>query len=120
MSEQKPKHNHVPIPKPKSSRYDYIKYDATSMVFQESLKLVFVNLTTALENFPPSREFSLAVTKLEEAYMWIGKGIKEHQIARLGSAELNESRDQKIDMPPPVNGGMTEDQHLPLAEKKES
>ena len=29
----------------------------------------------------PGRAKSLALTKLEECYMWIGKGLRDHQIA---------------------------------------
>jgi hypothetical protein len=31
-------------------------------------------------------------TKLEEAYMWIGKAVRDDQIERNGSAELLEER----------------------------
>lgn len=33
---------------------------------------------TVLETLPPSRERSLAITKLEEASMWANKGIVFH------------------------------------------
>jgi len=36
------------------------------------------------------RAKALAITKLEEVYMWIGKAIRDDQIKRNGSAELQE------------------------------
>ena len=38
------------------------------------------------------RSASLALTKLEEAYMWIGKQIRDDQIARNEHYELQEER----------------------------
>lgn len=38
------------------------------------------------------RAKALALTKLEEVYMWIGKAIRDDQIERNGSAELQEER----------------------------
>ena len=38
------------------------------------------------------RTVALALTKLEECYMWIGKAIRDDQIERNGSAELQEER----------------------------
>lgn len=38
------------------------------------------------------RAKALALTKLEECYMWIGKGVRDDQIKRNGSAELQEKR----------------------------
>jgi len=38
------------------------------------------------------RAKALAITKLEEVYMWIGKAIRDDQIKRNGSAELQEER----------------------------
>jgi hypothetical protein len=34
----------------------------------------------------------VVLTKLEEAYMWIGKAIRDEQIERNSKAELQESR----------------------------
>lgn len=36
---------------------------------------------------PKGRAQSLAITKLEECYMWIGKGLRDKQVARGGSSE---------------------------------
>lgn len=34
----------------------------------------------------------MAITKLEEFYMWVGKAIRDEQLLRNGSAELQEER----------------------------
>ena len=41
---------------------------------------------------PEGRAKSLALTKLEECYMWIGKAIRDAQMKRNGGAELQEER----------------------------
>lgn len=75
-----------------SKRFDYVKYDEKAHGLQESIKSQFMCIEAMLNNLPQSREKSLVLTKMEEAYMWIGKAIREDQIARNGSAELQEHR----------------------------
>lgn len=75
------------------SRFDYVKYDVLGTGLQSGAK----NCVSALEAFIETnckspRSKALAITKLEECYMWIGKAIRDDQIARNGSAELLESR----------------------------
>lgn len=75
------------------SRFDYVQYDEKAQNLQSMAK----NHVTVIEllltgNLPNSREKSLALTKLEEAYMWIGKAIRDDQITRNGSAEPQEQR----------------------------
>lgn len=75
------------------SRFDYVKYDEESQRNQEQAKLLCDNVRAAIEtNLKPGRASSLALTKIEECYMWIGKQIRDDQIARNGSAELQECR----------------------------
>lgn len=74
------------------SRFDYVKYDQKAVDLQNCCKSHMIVLELFLNNLPESRAKSLAVTKLEEAYMWIGKAIRDEQIARNGSAELQEER----------------------------
>lgn len=68
-------------------RFDYVKYDEKATSDQEYFKAVMEGLEsevgTRLNN---SRAKSLVLTKLEEAYMWIGKSIRDDQIARGGDA----------------------------------
>jgi hypothetical protein len=73
----------------KSSRFDYVKYDADAVRVQEACKDICSNLEGVVERELKSpRAKALALTKLEEVYMWIGKAVRDDQIARNGSAPL--------------------------------
>lgn len=74
------------------TRFDYIKYDDRAFQFQALCKTHMCVIELFLNNLPDSREKSLAITRLEEAYMWVGKAIREDQIQRNGVAELQEGR----------------------------
>lgn len=77
------------------SRFDYVKYDALAQIGQEYFKTQVTILEKAIDQHKPGRAHSLALTALEECYMWIGKMIRDEQIARNGSAPLQEDRDPK-------------------------
>jgi len=64
------------------SRFDYVKYDGLSQAAQELAKEKAKELETVIEAFPNGRAKSLALTKLEEVYMWIGKMIRDEQLVR--------------------------------------
>lgn len=75
------------------SRFDYIKYDEKACNDQAIAK----NLATTIESFitcsfKPSRAQALALTRLEEAYMWIGKMIRDEQIERNKTFTSQEER----------------------------
>lgn len=73
--------------------FDYVKYDDVGTELQLGFKEAFVELETAVnKNLKPGRASSLVKTKLEEAYMWVGKAIRDEQVLRNGSAELQETR----------------------------
>lgn len=75
------------------SRFDYVKYDNLSLGLQSEMKSDFENLAGEMEmHLPEGRAKALALTKLEECYMWIGKAIRDEQIARNGSAEPQDER----------------------------
>lgn len=75
------------------SRFDYIKYDELTAAEQAAFKNDVTFLEDRIEACLPSRRAkSLALTKLEECYMWIGKGLRDRQIEQNGKAELEESR----------------------------
>lgn len=59
------------------SRYDYVKYDQLAMDLQQAFKQQFLDPEESLKSLPNGRAKSLAHTKLEEAYMWIGKAIRD-------------------------------------------
>ena len=74
------------------SRFDYVKYDDQAAAEQAEFKAKFQELEQMAVTKLPGRPGSLVLTKLEEAYMWVGKGVRDAQIQRSGSAELQESR----------------------------
>lgn len=75
------------------SRFDYVKYDERAMTVQDAFKGQCTLMEGIIEKeLKPGRAQSLALTKLEEFYMWIGKAIRDDQIARNGSAPLQEER----------------------------
>lgn len=75
------------------SRFDYVKYDAQAELAQTELKATIGNVESYVEKHVKSpRAKALVLTKLEEAYMWMGKGVRDDQIARNGGAELQEGR----------------------------
>lgn len=74
------------------SRFDYVKYDEQSVATQEVIKKAFTDIEFALSNIADGRAKSLALTKIEEAYMWCGKGIRDQQLMRNKDTELQEDR----------------------------
>lgn len=71
-----------------SGRFDYVRYDDESKKDQEYFKKICESLEFDISGMLRSpRAKALALTKLEEVYMWIGKAIRDDQIARGGSAE---------------------------------
>lgn len=66
------------------NNFENVAYDDTSRKISEDCKAAFENVIDVVgRNLKePSRELSLAITKLEESYMWIGKEIKRLQSAK--------------------------------------
>lgn len=76
-----------------SIRFDYVQYDEAAKEAQAILKAQFENLEDVVINETTAgRAQALIFTKLEEAYMWCGKAIRDDQIKRNGSAPLQEER----------------------------
>lgn len=76
-----------------NSRFDYTKYDDKANMQQAEFKREVTHLEQLIEsNLKSPRAKSLAITKLEECYMWIGKAVRDDQIERNGSAEPQEDR----------------------------
>jgi polysaccharide deacetylase 2 family uncharacterized protein YibQ len=84
-------------------RFDYVKYDQGSVEQADSAKKIVQQLENLIGGIGYSlgtkevmgssaRAKALAMTKLEECYMWIGKAIRDDQVARNGSAPLQEER----------------------------
>lgn len=74
------------------NRFDYVAYDEIAQKAQSEFKAVFIALEGGVETLKPGRAKALALTALEECYMWIGKAVRDEQIARNGSAPLQEAR----------------------------
>jgi len=82
----------APAPERSPSRFDYVRYDEKAVEKQAKLKAAFESIDhlveTTLDN---GRAKALVYTKLEEAYMWAGKAIRDEQVADR-AAELEEGR----------------------------
>lgn len=75
------------------SRFDYVKYDESAQSLQGEAKLKCESLERMIgDDVRPGRAQSLALTALEECYMWIGKAIRDDQIRRTANTELQEER----------------------------
>jgi hypothetical protein len=73
-------------------RFDYVRYDAEAQKTQAEFKAAFEKLEALTDSgLKNGRAKSLALTKLEEAYMWVGKAIRDEQVAKR-TAELLEER----------------------------
>ena len=65
------------------SRFDYVKYDHKANEDSNLFKASFSVLERYLEEkISDGRSKSLALTKLEEAFMWTGKAIRDDLIKR--------------------------------------
>jgi hypothetical protein len=74
-------------------RFDYVKYDDSAKIIQEGFKQMFMELEDKVGTLLVSpRAKALALTKLEETYLWIGKAIRDDQISRNEAAVLQEER----------------------------
>lgn len=77
----------------KPSRFDYVKYDDLAQQQQMSFKEICQVLEKHVNDLKSPRAKALALTKLEELYMWIGKAIRDDQIDRNhGNTKLQEER----------------------------
>lgn len=66
----------------RTERFDYVKYDDATAAKQEGFKMEVMDLAHSIEQLAPGRAQSLALTKLEECYMWIGKALRDEQIKK--------------------------------------
>lgn len=77
-------------------RFNYIAYDETSLKNQMDIKGKCIELETLIKNLGVtsdlSRPQSLALTALEEVYMWTGKAIRDEQLSRTNAVCLQENR----------------------------
>lgn len=71
-----------------SQRFSYVKYDEVSAITQQAFKEAFQSLESMATMLPDNRAKSLFLTALEVAYMWVGKSIRDEQIARNSGPSL--------------------------------
>jgi hypothetical protein len=76
----------------KQSRFDYIQYDDIATEKQAFFKKAVIDLENLIELGIISDSKQKAIQKLEECYMWIGKGIRDDQIVRNINYQLQEKR----------------------------
>jgi hypothetical protein len=75
-----------------SARFSYVKYDQPSMDQQAELRQKFEELEALVDKLANGRAKSLVYTSLEEAYMWVGKSIRDTQIERQGKIDEQAER----------------------------
>lgn len=75
-----------------STRFDYVKYDDEAALLQAKAKSGAQLLERVIDQLRCGSSKIKALDKLEECYMWIGKAVRDEQIARNGSAPLQEER----------------------------
>jgi len=70
-------------------RFSYVQYDNVGVEQQAKLKSQFEEIERTLNSFfpdgpanPAGRPKALALTALEESYMWTGKAVRDGQVAR--------------------------------------
>lgn len=66
----------------KTSKFDYIAYDEKAKAHQAQLKLLVTAVEDKLHTLANTRYISLALTSLEECYMWAGKATRDDQLVR--------------------------------------
>jgi len=71
------------------NRFDYVKYDDSSQAVQDAFKKRFMELEDMVNHrLRAGRYTAMVHTKLEEAYMFVGKAIRDDQMARNGASQL--------------------------------
>lgn len=78
-----------------SNRFSYVRYDEHAAAQQQMFKERFESLERMVGTLADGRAKSLVLTKLEEAYMWVGKSIRDDQIARTGKVDEQPERNNE-------------------------
>ena len=75
------------------SRFDYVAYDEEAIKSQAQFKEIFIEVDKYIDCLEDGRAKKLAIIKLEEAYMWIGKAIRDEQITHNNAVKLQEENE---------------------------
>lgn len=78
-----------------SDRFSYVRYDETAMSRQQALRDAFEEVEKLVDQLADGRAKALVYTKLEEAYMWTGKSIRDDQIVRQGKVDEQPERNDE-------------------------
>jgi len=62
-----------------SERFAFVKFDDAHLEHQRMVREHTESLEELVSSLGPSRSVSVALTKLEEFYMWVGKALRDHQ-----------------------------------------
>lgn len=74
-------------------RFNYVKYDEAHIKSQEMFKQRVEQIEEIIEAYGPGRAAALALIKLEETYMWIGKMIRDDQASIAEPVKMNPLND---------------------------
>jgi hypothetical protein len=64
------------------TRYDYVAWDEKAQHQSDGMKGLCLGLEASINSLTDSREKSMAITKLEETFMWVGKAIRSDLLKR--------------------------------------
>lgn len=67
---------------PAPRRFDHCQYDPKSLELSATIKTKFEEAESICHQLEEGRAKSLVMTKLEEAFMWAGKAIRDAQIKK--------------------------------------
>jgi len=63
----------------RAGRFDYVPFNEPTRRIHEQLKRHYEEVEAGIAMLDSGRAKSLALTKLEESFMWIGKAVKQMQ-----------------------------------------
>jgi hypothetical protein len=64
-------------------RFDYVEFDDIAAVKQLRMRMTFEELVQSIErSLPDGRARALAITKIEEAFGWLSRAIRDEQLDR--------------------------------------
>lgn len=73
-------------------RFDYVRYDEETQKTSMYIRDQILEVEKSILELGQSREASLAITKLEECYMWIGKHLKNKVLEKDASVDNEPAR----------------------------